>query len=719
MTRPCPPQPRRRRGPRRARPRAARGRRAPSGPVCVLAGAGTGKTRAITHRIAYGVHARRLPAAAGPRGDLHRPGRGRDAHPAARPRRRRRAGPHLPRRGAAPAALLLAAGDRRRRARGAAAQGRRSSPRPASPAAAASSTATAVRDLAAEVEWAKVSMLTPETYAGGGAPARRRDPAGLDATGHGAAVRRPTRRSRPSAASSTSRTCCCSPSASSPSARTSPGPSAASTATSSSTSTRTSTPLQQRLLDLWLGERDDVCVVGDPAQTIYSFTGASPRPPARLRRSRYPQAQRGQAGAQLPVDAAGRRPGQPRRCARPGQDARLRLVDPAGAAAEPAPSPELRVATPTTRPRPPASPRQSPRWSPQGTPPREIAVLFRTNAQSEAFEAALADAGIPYLVRGGERFFARKEVRQAVLLLRGAARGDDGSRPLGRARPRRPRRCRAGAERPPASGGAVRERWESLQALAALADDLVAAAPDARLPELVASSTSAPPPSTRRPCRASRWRRCTRPRAWSGTAVFLVGLQRRADPDHAWPTDPAAVEEERRLLYVGLTRARRELRLSWSGSRNPGGRSSRRPSRFLDGAASVLGEGARSTSRTAGRRRRRRASRRRSPSRRGAAPAGPTSSPPPQRKIGRCDDCPPTYDEATFEALRTWRLAVAERDEGAGLRRLHRRHADRDRRAHAVRRRALSPRISGVGAAKLERYGTDVLDLLKNFSDAE
>ncbi len=56
---------------------------------------------------------------------------------------------------------------------------------------------------------------------------------------------------------------------------------------------------------------------------------------------------------------------------------------------------------------------------------------------------------------------------------------------------------------------------------------------------------------------------------------------------------PAAIEEERRLLYVGVTRARRELRLSWSGARTPGARASRRPSRFLDAAAGILGEGAR------------------------------------------------------------------------------------------------------------------------------
>ncbi|MEI2826851.1 MAG: 3'-5' exonuclease [Dermatophilaceae bacterium] len=104
----------------------------------------------------------------------------------------------------------------------------------------------------------------------------------------------------------------------------------------------------------------------------------------------------------------------------------------------------------------------------------QIAVLFRTNAQSEAFESALAHVEIPYLVRGGERFFARHEVRGALVLLRGAVRGDDGSMPL----PDLARDVLSGAgwsATPPSVGGALRERWESLSALAALADDLVAA----------------------------------------------------------------------------------------------------------------------------------------------------------------------------------------------------------------------------------------------------
>ena len=119
-----------------------------------------------------------------------------------------------------------------------------------------------------------------------------------------------------------------------------------------------------------------------------------------------------------------------------------------------------------------------------GTAPADIAVLFRTNGQSEVVESALADRGIPYLVRGGERFFQRKEVREAVVLIRGAARSDDGSVTL----PELVRDVLLGAgwsRDAPNAGGASRERWESLAALAALADDIFAADGEARMPAFV------------------------------------------------------------------------------------------------------------------------------------------------------------------------------------------------------------------------------------------
>ena len=110
---------------------------------------------------------------------------------------------------------------------------------------------------------------------------------------------------------------------------------------------------------------------------------------------------------------------------------------------------------------------------------------------------------------------------------------------------------------------------------------------------------------------------------------------------------PAQVEEERRLLYVGMTRARDRLQVSWAAARSPGGRGQRGPSRFLDG----LG-----------------LDRRRPPTPAGPGRSEPTvgtvascricSRPltdPRERKLGRCADCPSSYDEALYDALRAWR----------------------------------------------------------------
>src|SRR5699024_2292863 len=105
-----------------------------------------------------------------------------------------------------------------------------------------------------------------------------------------------------------------------------------------------------------------------------------------------------------------------------------------------------------------------------GVKASEIAVLYRTNAQAPVYEQALSQAGIGYLVRGGERFFSRREVREAIVLLRGAARAPS---PDGMPQMVRDVLTSAGwAPTPPAGRGAVRERWESLNALVTLADDL-------------------------------------------------------------------------------------------------------------------------------------------------------------------------------------------------------------------------------------------------------
>jgi len=332
-------------------------------------------------------------------------------------------------------------------------------------------------------------------------------------------------------------------------------------------------------------------------------------------------------------------------------------------------------------------------------------VLFRTNGQSQAFEAALAEADVPYLVRGGERFFARKEVRDAILLLRGAARSDDGDKALGEIT----RDVIVGAgwsPEPPSSGGATRERWESLTALASLADDLATAAPQARLPDLVAEldrrAAEQHAPQVQGVTLASL--HSAKGLEWD--TVFLVGASDGLIPI-SLAEGPEALEEERRLLYVGLTRARRQLLLSWSAARNPGARPTRRVSRFLAPAESILGSAARTEAPAGGRRRA--APKARAVSHCRSCDAELVTA--AERKTGRCHDCPPDYDEELFERLRAWRLAVS-RDAG-----LPAFVVFTDATLTTIAEQAPSDEaglaaISGVGPRKIQQYGDDVLAIL-------
>ena len=154
----------------------------------------------------------------------------------------------------------------------------------------------------------------------------------------------------------------------------------------------------------------------------------------------------------------------------------------------------------------------------------EIAVLFRINAQSEAFEEALAARGIPYVVRGAARFFDRPEVREAVTRIRGAARsGEAATRAV---RPETVRATLAGmgwTPEAPAARGQTRDRWESLQALMDQARGVLRRRPHAR------RVRRRPRPPRRRAARARRRRRhpghlhAAKGLEWD--AVFLCGLQ--------------------------------------------------------------------------------------------------------------------------------------------------------------------------------------------------
>ncbi|HET8767779.1 MAG TPA: ATP-dependent DNA helicase UvrD2 [Pedococcus sp.] len=676
----------------------------PLGPMCVLAGAGTGKTRAITHRIAYGAHS----------------------------------GAYQPQRVLAVTFTARAAGEMRTRLRDLGVGGVQArtfhaaalrqlhyfwpqaiggaapevmSQKAAAVAQAAASLRldlardrTAVRDLAAEIEWAKVSMLTPETYAAG-ARAARREPPGLDATAMARVLEAYEQ------------------------VKTARGvidfedvllltvgilderDDIARTVRQQYRhfvvdEYQDVNALQQRLLDLWVGERTDLCVVGDPAQTIYSFTGASPRHllgfPVTHPEARVVRLVRNYRSTPQVVELANLVVRGPSGAMR-SNAVTLQAQSPAG------PPPSL-----TAHPDDPAEAAAVAAEIAQriaaGVPASQIAVLFRTNGQSEAFESALAEQDVPYLVRGGERFFARREVRDAVLLMRGAARSDDGSTPL----PDLVRDVLVGAgwsREAPKAGGAQRERWESLAALATLADDLVATTPEARLPDFVRElderSAAQHAPAVQGVTLASL--HAAKGLEWD--VVFLVGCSDGYLPITMAET-PEAIEEERRLLYVGVTRARRELRISWAGARTPGARASRRPSRFLDGTAAVLGDGARSQPKSkasVGGRRSGKPSRPALPVH--CRSCGTELTTAGQRTTGRCDDCPPTYAEGTFEKLRAWRLAVAKEASVPAY------VVFTDATLTAIAEREPGTegelaQISGVGVRKLGMYGEQVLALM-------
>ena len=344
---------------------------------------------------------------------------------------------------------------------------------------------------------------------------------------------------------------------------------------------------QQQLLDLWLGGRREVCVVGDASQTIYTFAGATPEyllgferrfedaTVVRLERNYRSTAEiigvanrlmRGRAGAlQLQAAAADAdsTPGAREREAKgadgpsrpPGDEPTIveyadELAEARGVAAR------IRERTDS------------------GVPPETIAVLMRVNSHSAILEQALEEVGVSSRVRGAIRFFDRPEVREAVHALRAAALTISGE-PLFKS-VSDVLRSLGWTMQAPDGPGAVRARWESLNAIARLVDDAPAdttfrafadelrARAEAQHEPTVAAVTLA----TLHSAKGLEW-----------DEVFIVGLTEGMLPI-AYAKGFDAVDEERRLLYVGITRARRRLSLSWSRS-GGGHRGEREPSRFL------------------------------------------------------------------------------------------------------------------------------------------
>jgi DNA helicase-2/ATP-dependent DNA helicase PcrA len=329
-------------------------------------------------------------------------------------------------------------------------------------------------------------------------------------------------------------------------------------------------PLQHDLLQLWLGNRNDLCVVGDASQTIYSFAGASPQyllgfgsthqdavvvrleqnyrsTPAIVESAN--RLMRGRPGALTLHAVASTGPSRPPAITAYENDHREARATAQAIAAE----------------------------IEAGVKPEDIAILYRINVQAAAIEAALEDAGVPFLLRGGTRFFDLREIKEAIMMLKGASLSIVGE-PLFKT-VSDVLRSLGWTQEAPETRGAVRDRWDSLNALMALAEE---SHPSTTLKEFVAEllerqqgqhepNRSAVTLATLHSAKGLEWE-----------SVYLVGLSEGLVPI-SYATTREAIEEERRLLYVGVTRARRKLTLSWAeaggGAASRQGR--RQASRFL------------------------------------------------------------------------------------------------------------------------------------------
>ena len=538
-----------------------------AGPLAVLAGAGTGKTRAITYRIAYGAAVGAFDpsnvlavtftqrAAFEMRHRLAQLGvpkaQARTFHSAALRQLRHfwptvvggplpDVIPHKASLVAASAARLGITIDR-----------------------------TNVRDIAAEVEWAKVSMVDAAHYASRVARLRRDVPAGLDAGDMARLldVYEDAKNERGVIDFEDILIYLC--------GMLQERADVASIVRKQYRSFvvdefQDVNLLQARLLDLWLGGRHDVCVVGDVAQTIYSFTGASPdyltgfgrkHPGARiveLTRD-YRSTPQIVSLANDVLAHSSQREGTVRLSSQRegGAQVTYRTYDDDRAEAEGVAASIADLID-------------------AGMAPHSIAVLMRTNGQSQAFEEALGARGIPVAVAGGKPFFARDDVRTAISRLRAAAAAATDTGSVGEI----VRDVLSGVGWAPEapSGQAGSERWSNMNAIVGWADDSQAqtlpafvAELDERVAYQVEPDKAGVELATIHAAKGLEW-----------DAVFLVGVAEGLLPI-SYAKTAAAREEERRLLYVAITRARDLLTVSWARSRGADGRGKRKRSRLLDG----------------------------------------------------------------------------------------------------------------------------------------
>jgi ATP-dependent DNA helicase UvrD/PcrA len=378
--------------------------------------------------------------------------------------------------------------------------------------------------------------------------------------------------------------------------------------------------LQQSLLDLWLGERDDLCAVGDDYQAIYGFTGASAEwllaLPRRFPHARIVRLERNYRSTPQVIELANRL------VSRLGGSAKT-LAPTLPDGPEPLVGPGLSVVEHVRR------------LHADGVALEQMAVLVRTNARTSEFEEAFHDARIPFQ---GASLLARDAARQLLKALRG--RRGPAAEVV--------REVAVGqgllAETPEKLGEREQTRQADLARLVRLAEEFAGEVDGfvELLHERFGESAG----------RGVHLLTLHRAKGLEWKAVFLPRVE-----EGELPVRRGEVTEERRLFYVGLTRAKRHLLVTWDG----------KPSRFLD----ELGV-------------------------RAAAPSLPkaekTSLP----------------QSPAVQALREWRLARARADEVPAY------VVFNDRTlaelvARTPRTLAELAAVPGIGPAKLERYGSELL----------
>ena len=431
-------------------------------------------------------------------------------------------------------------------------------------------------------------------------------------------------------------------------------------------------PLQQRLLELWAGEREDVCVVGDEDQTIYSFTGATAAYLTGFA-GRYPTARVVELAANYRstpqvLELANRllaAEGRSKRLAATHADGPLPTIDRHRDA-------EAELAALTARVTALVA---------NGVAPAEIAVLVRMNAQLAPIEEAFTRARIAYQVRG-RRFYDRPDVRAAVDALRRLPAGSAGSTFRGAV-------LAAwsdafgydpdGASEP--GGQEARERAAALDTLLGILEDRLVDDPALDLGEYLADLDARAAHERAASADGVNLQTYHRAKGLEWDAVFLPMLEEGSLPIRQAVDDDEALAEERRLLYVGMTRARVHLALSWAESREVRGRESRRqPSRFLESLRPPRG------------------------SRVVELPDAFRAAPAPRKRPGDPGD-------PIFAALREWRATRARADEVPAYVVAHDATLAAIAEAHPESLAQLR-RVKGMGPTKLERYGAEILAVL-------